>query len=220
MVLPIVACVLARHCTDSLRRNSLIVSPCRETCNDDHTPNTWTQSRQTSRLSCAPSLWTGWLKLLRCGSASYFLLCHMLGVWWVTTCQCKHYAFLPMIASLLQEYKLVSETLYLAVSYVDRYLSQRPVQRNKLQLVGVTCMLLASKYEEIYAPLVHPLLLCDEYEAYLLSSRKQNWHASTTMLFSAGLGSLILHHLVQHMLWCRWMSFASSLKILTHVRRS
>ena len=56
------------------------------------------------------------------------------------------------MVEVAQEYKLVSETLYLSVSYVDRYLSAIPVQRNQLQLVGVTCMLLASKYEEIYAP--------------------------------------------------------------------
>ena len=56
------------------------------------------------------------------------------------------------LIEVAQEYKLVSDTLYLAVSYLDRYLSSAPVERNKLQLVGVTCMLLAAKYEEIYAP--------------------------------------------------------------------
>jgi cyclin-A len=48
----------------------------------------------------------------------------------------------------------VSDTLFLAVSYLDRYLSLIPVTRNLLQLVGVTCLLLAAKYEEIYAPQV------------------------------------------------------------------
>jgi len=38
------------------------------------------------------------------------------------------------------------------VSYIDRYLSTHPVMRSRLQLVGVTCLLLAAKYEEIYAP--------------------------------------------------------------------
>ena len=51
-----------------------------------------------------------------------------------------------------QEYKLVSDTLFLAVSYLDRYLSTHRVLRSRLQLVGVTCLLLAAKYEEIYAP--------------------------------------------------------------------
>ena len=53
-----------------------------------------------------------------------------------------------------QEYKLVADTLFLAVSYLDRYLSLKNVPRARLQLVGITCMLLAAKYEEIYAPQV------------------------------------------------------------------
>lgn len=46
----------------------------------------------------------------------------------------------------------MSDTLFLAVSYLDRYLSTHRVMRSRLQLVGVTCLLLAAKYEEIYAP--------------------------------------------------------------------
>lgn len=58
------------------------------------------------------------------------------------------------LIEVAEEYKLSSETLYLAVSYIDRYLSKKTVMRGKLQLVGVASMLLASKYEEIYAPSV------------------------------------------------------------------
>lgn len=58
------------------------------------------------------------------------------------------------LIEVAEEYKLSSETLYLAVSYIDRYLSKRTVMRGKLQLIGVAAMLLASKYEEIYAPSV------------------------------------------------------------------
>lgn len=50
------------------------------------------------------------------------------------------------------KFKLVPETLYLTVNLIDWYLSQVSVNREKLQLVGVTAMLIASKYEEIYAP--------------------------------------------------------------------
>lgn len=59
------------------------------------------------------------------------------------------------MVEVAEEYKLQPETLFLAVQYVDRYLSQprsRDLARSKLQLVGVTAMLLAAKYEEIYAP--------------------------------------------------------------------
>ncbi|XP_061876429.1 cyclin-A1 [Colius striatus] len=51
-----------------------------------------------------------------------------------------------------EEYKLRTETLYLAVNFLDRFLSCMSVLRGKLQLVGTAAMLLASKYEEIYPP--------------------------------------------------------------------
>jgi len=50
------------------------------------------------------------------------------------------------------KFKLVPETLYLTVNLIDRYLATVTVMREKLQLIGVTAMLIASKYEEIYAP--------------------------------------------------------------------
>jgi cyclin B len=50
------------------------------------------------------------------------------------------------------KFKLLPETLFISVNLIDRYLELEQVTRSKLQLVGVTCMLIASKYEEIYAP--------------------------------------------------------------------
>lgn len=50
------------------------------------------------------------------------------------------------------KFKLIPETLYLTVNLIDRYLSHVVIPRQKLQLVGVTAMLIASKYEEIYPP--------------------------------------------------------------------
>ena len=49
-------------------------------------------------------------------------------------------------------FKLYQETLYLTVWVIDRYLMRKQVKKNKLQLVGVSAMLLAAKYEEIYTP--------------------------------------------------------------------
>jgi len=56
------------------------------------------------------------------------------------------------------KYKQVPETLYLTVQLIDRYLQLKSVRRSKLQLVGVACLLLASKYEEIYPPEVRDLV--------------------------------------------------------------
>lgn len=50
------------------------------------------------------------------------------------------------------KFNLLQETLYLTVYTIDRYLDKENVKRSDLQLVGVTAMLLASKYEEMYAP--------------------------------------------------------------------
>ncbi|CAL8377591.1 unnamed protein product [Gadus morhua 'NCC'] len=49
-------------------------------------------------------------------------------------------------------FQLLQETLYLTVAILDRFLQVQPVSRKKLQLVGVTAMLVASKYEEMYSP--------------------------------------------------------------------
>lgn len=43
-----------------------------------------------------------------------------------------------------EEYRLHNETLFLAVSYVDRFLSYMSVVRGKLQLVGTAAMFIAS----------------------------------------------------------------------------
>lgn len=56
------------------------------------------------------------------------------------------------IVEVHQKFHLVPETLYLTVNIIDRYLSMVVVERKLLQLVGVTALLLACKYEEIYPP--------------------------------------------------------------------
>ncbi|XP_001942828.2 cyclin-A2 [Acyrthosiphon pisum] len=56
------------------------------------------------------------------------------------------------LVEVAQEYKLQNETLYLAVSFIDRFLSLMSVVRAKLQLLGTAAMFVASKYEEIYPP--------------------------------------------------------------------
>jgi cyclin B len=43
----------------------------------------------------------------------------------------------------------MDETLFLTVNIIDRFLEKQVVPRKKLQLVGVTAMLLACKYEEV-----------------------------------------------------------------------
>lgn len=49
-------------------------------------------------------------------------------------------------------FRLLPETLFLAVNIVDRFLSSKVVMLDKLQLVGVTAMFIAAKYEEVFSP--------------------------------------------------------------------
>lgn len=60
---------------------------------------------------------------------------------------------LDWMIEVCEVYKLHRETYYLAVDYLDRYLNVRSnVQKTHLQLIGVTCLFVAAKSEEIYPP--------------------------------------------------------------------
>ena len=51
-------------------------------------------------------------------------------------------------------FKLEPLTLWLTVNILDRYLMREQVLRAKLQLVGISSLLIACKYEEIFPPAV------------------------------------------------------------------
>ena len=48
------------------------------------------------------------------------------------------------LVEVSEEYKLHTETVFLAVNYIDRFLSYMSVQRARLQLVGTACMFIAA----------------------------------------------------------------------------
>ncbi|XP_071686710.1 G2/mitotic-specific cyclin S13-7-like [Rutidosis leptorrhynchoides] len=50
------------------------------------------------------------------------------------------------------KFELTNEALYLTINIVDRFLAAETVARRELQCVGMSAMLIASKYEEIWAP--------------------------------------------------------------------
>lgn len=50
------------------------------------------------------------------------------------------------------KFELMPETMYLTMYIVDKYLSVKTVPRRELQLLGIGAMLIACKYEEIWAP--------------------------------------------------------------------
>ncbi|KAJ0084081.1 hypothetical protein Patl1_29620 [Pistacia atlantica] len=60
-------------------------------------------------------------------------------------------------------FELTPETLYLTVNIFDRYLSKKTVSRDKLQLLGISSMLISCKYEEIWAPMVNDFVCISDY---------------------------------------------------------
>ncbi|GFZ10188.1 similar to CYCLIN A3;4 [Actinidia rufa] len=53
------------------------------------------------------------------------------------------------LVEVSEEYKLCSITLFLSISYIDRFLSMNALTRQRLQLLGVSSMLVASKFTSI-----------------------------------------------------------------------
>ncbi|CAM0903354.1 unnamed protein product [Alopecurus aequalis] len=60
------------------------------------------------------------------------------------------------------KFELMDETLFLTVNIIDRFLEKEVVPRRKLQLVGMTALLLACKYEEVSVPVVEDLVIISD----------------------------------------------------------
>ena len=57
------------------------------------------------------------------------------------------------LIEVCEVYRLHRETFYLATDFIDRYLAKTTdVPKTRLQLLGVTCLFIAAKIEEIYPP--------------------------------------------------------------------
>ncbi|XP_013416426.1 G1/S-specific cyclin-E-like isoform X1 [Lingula anatina] len=60
---------------------------------------------------------------------------------------------LDWLIEVCEVYRLHRETFYLSLDFLDRYLTvQTNVQKHQLQLLGITCLFIAAKLEEIYPP--------------------------------------------------------------------
>ena len=62
------------------------------------------------------------------------------------------------VVQVHKRFQLLPETLFVAVNYIDRFLSLKAVSVAKLQLVGATALFLAAKFEEINCPSIEELL--------------------------------------------------------------
>ncbi|KAF5957110.1 hypothetical protein HYC85_004335 [Camellia sinensis] len=84
------------------------------------------------------------------------------------------------LVEVSEEFKLVPDTLYLTVHLIDLFLSQNYIKRQRLKLLGITCMLIASKYEEIRAPRVEEFCFitdntCPRGEVLTMESQVLNY---------------------------------------------
>jgi len=62
-----------------------------------------------------------------------------------------------------ESFELNHETLYLAVKMVDHYLVKKVVAKDRFQLLGATCLLMASKYDERIPPSIEDFIyICDD----------------------------------------------------------
>ncbi|XP_039650494.1 G1/S-specific cyclin-E1 isoform X1 [Perca fluviatilis] len=63
---------------------------------------------------------------------------------------------LDWLMEVSEVYKLHRESYHLAQDYFDRFMAtQRNVFKSTLQLIGITCLFIAAKVEEMYPPKVH-----------------------------------------------------------------
>ncbi|CAJ1972136.1 unnamed protein product [Sphenostylis stenocarpa] len=79
------------------------------------------------------------------------------------------------VREVSEEYKLVPDTLYLTVNLIDRFLSQSFIQKQGLQLLGVTCMLIASFHMvpiEVWGLESVPHIEIDSREVYKVVGRE------------------------------------------------
>ncbi|CAD6190215.1 unnamed protein product [Caenorhabditis auriculariae] len=56
------------------------------------------------------------------------------------------------LVQVSSRFQLVQETLHLTVYILDRMLATKTIGKDELQLVGITAMLVAAKFEEIFSP--------------------------------------------------------------------
>lgn len=61
------------------------------------------------------------------------------------------------------KFKLKHETLFIMVNIIDRFLELHLINRGQLQLVGISALLIACKYEEIYSPEIKDLVYVTDH---------------------------------------------------------
>ena len=113
----------------------------------------------------------------------------------------KHPDLTPKMRAILIDWMIeVSEvhlmhrqTFYLSVNYLDEFLtlSKLPIERKNLQLLGITCLFIAAKLEEIYPPKIVDLAFLSDgacevkdillMEVTVLTTLQWHLHSTTAL---------------------------------------
>ena len=80
------------------------------------------------------------------------------------------------IIQIHYNFRLLPESLFLTINIIDRYFSSRQIHAREAQLVALAAMLIATKYEEIYPPLLKDFVyICDQlYQASDILEMERN----------------------------------------------
>jgi len=71
-----------------------------------------------------------------------------------------HGILLDWLVQVHSRFQLLPKTLFLCVNIINRFLSAQVVSLKKLQFVGIICLFITSKVEEIVTPSVLQFLHC------------------------------------------------------------
>ena len=66
------------------------------------------------------------------------------------------------IIDVHRKFRLNPEALYVTQYIIDQYMSRKKIMKSQLHLLGVSTLLIAAKYEEIYPPEIRDFLAVSE----------------------------------------------------------
>ncbi|CAI4038802.1 hypothetical protein SMKI_06G1500 [Saccharomyces mikatae IFO 1815] len=86
-----------------------------------------------------------------------------------------------------EKFHCLPETLFLAINLLDRFLSQNVVKLNKLQLLCITCLFIACKFEEVKLPKIANFAYVTDGAATVEEIRKAELFILTSLSYNVSL---------------------------------
>ncbi|XP_032069637.1 G2/mitotic-specific cyclin-B1 [Thamnophis elegans] len=90
------------------------------------------------------------------------------------------------LVQVQMKFKLLQETMYMTVAIIDRFLQNNKIAKRMLQLVGVTAMFIASKYEEMFPPEIGDFAYVTDHTYTSLQIRQMEMKILRSLDFNLG----------------------------------